>query len=130
MRKRRSGRGSADIDITPLIDVLFILIIFFVLTASFVQGSLNVELPSAKAPPLKAERTVTVTVERDGRVLWNGSNVTKEELKSLADGIKGRNVLIAGDKEAPYGTVTEVLAILNSRGVKSAGLLTGGGEEI
>lgn len=127
---RRRPRGSADIDITPLIDVLFILIIFFVLTASFVQGSLTVELPSGKAPPLTSERAVTLTIEKDGRLLWNGTGITKDELKELAVQAKDRGVLIAGDKNAPYGSVAEVLAILNSQGVEKAGLLTGGGEDI
>lgn len=127
MRRNRQRR-SADLDITPLIDVMFMLIIFFVLTASFVNGRITVELPNANAPAGESKAAVTVTVAKDGSVQWDGRNVTDAELAPLARGARGRGVLIAGDQGASYGRVSQVLAILRGCGVTEAGLLMQGGK--
>ena len=124
--KKRSSRSSLNLDITPLIDVLFMLIIFFVLTTTFAQGKLDIELPDSKAAPAGSESAVTVTVERGGVIHWAGRRVSKEELSSLARTAVQRDVVVAGDKSASYGDVAEVLAILRGAGIKSAGLLTQG----
>ena len=115
-------------DITSLIDVMFMLIIFFVLTASFVQGKLDVELPSGKGVSAGAKGAVTVAVEKNGAISWAGKAVSKEELAELAKRIGAREVLVAGDRGAPYGMVAEVLSILRGAGVTSAGLLMQSGE--
>ena len=126
--RRRKARRTADLDITPLIDVLFMLIIFFVLMASFVQGKLDVELPSGQGRSLNAERAIIVTVEKNGAISWAGKSVTKNEVAALARGSKSREILLAGDREASYGTVTEILSILRKEGITSAGLLMQGGK--
>lgn len=122
--KRRRGR-RADIDITPLIDVLFMLIIFFVLTASFAQGRIEVDLPNGGGEPA-AEGAVTLSVGKGGGLLWNGREVRREDIAELAREAKGKEIMVAGDKEAAYGDVAAVLEILRAEGVGSAGLLTQG----
>ncbi|MDO4953083.1 MAG: biopolymer transporter ExbD [Synergistaceae bacterium] len=126
MRNKR--RRLADVDITPLIDMMFMLIIFFVLTSSFVNGKLSVELPSGEAAP-NAESAVTVSVLADGSVQWDGKNVSMRELAVLARKSQLKDVLVAGDKSANYGRVAEVLALLKREGVSSAGLLMQNGEK-
>ena len=125
--KKRSSRSSLNLDITPLIDVLFMLIIFFVLTATFIQGKLDVDLPSADGETPEMKNTLTVTVEKNGTIFWEGLKVTKEDIPELAKNSKKREIIIAGDKNAPYGSVAEVLSILRKEGVTSAGLLMEGG---
>ncbi|MBQ0055530.1 MAG: biopolymer transporter ExbD [Synergistaceae bacterium] len=126
MRNKR--RRLADVDITPLIDMMFMLIIFFVLTSSFVNGKLSVELPTGEAAP-NAESAVTVSVLADGSVQWDGKNVSMQELAWLAHKSQLKDVLVAGDKSANYGRVAEVLALLKREGVSSAGLLMQNGEK-
>lgn len=123
----RKNRRSADVDITPLIDVLFMLIIFFVLTTSFIQGQVDVELPSGKGVSSSAEKAITLSIEKDGTLYWNGRAVTKEDVRALAKGASGRDVLIAGDKASAYGNIAEILSILREEGITSAGLLMQGG---
>ena len=123
--RRRKSRRFADIDITPLIDVLFMLIIFFVLTATFIQGKLDIDLPSGKGETPDVKSTLTLTVERDGTIFWEGVRISEGELPELARG--AREILIAGDKNAPYGRIAEVLSILRKEGITSAGLLTESG---
>ncbi len=121
MRNRR--RKTADIDITPLIDMMFMLIIFFVLTSSFINGKLSVELPSGKAISPNTEAAVTVSVLADGSVQWDGRTVSMKELAELAKASQARDVLVAGDKSVDYGRVANVLALLKHEGITSAGLL-------
>ena len=121
--RRRKSRRFADVDVTPLIDVLFMLIIFFVLTATFIQGKLDIDLPSGESTASEMKRALTLTVEKDGTIFWDGVKVSQEELPVLARGAREREILLAGDKNAPYGKVAEVLSILKKEGISSAGLL-------
>ena len=102
------------------------LIIFFVLTATFIQGKLDIDLPSGEGETSDMKRALTLTVEKDGAIFWNGVKVSKDELPELARTAGNREILIAGDKNAPYGRVAEVLSILRKVGVTSAGLLMEG----
>ena len=122
----RRNRRHAEIDITPLIDVLFMLIIFFVLTASFVQGKLDVQLPSGEGSSADTQGAVIVTVAADRKIFWEGREVTREELKKLAAESKGREMLVAGDEKVPYGDVAGLLSLLRKEGVTSAGLMLSG----
>ena len=122
----RRNRRHAEIDITPLIDVLFMLIIFFVLTASFVQGKLDVQLPSGEGSSADTQGAVIVTVAADRKIFWDGREVTREELKKLAAESKGREMLVAGDEKVPYGDIAGLLSLLRKEGVTSAGLMLSG----
>ena len=104
--------------------MLFILIIFFVLTANFLQGKIEVDLPQGETASEIGESPLLLTVRKDGVVLWDGEEAASEELASLAaDAVADkREVLLAGDKEAPYGSVARVLEILRREGLTSAGL--------
>ena len=124
MKNKR--RRLADIDITPLIDMMFMLIIFFVLTSSFVNGKVNVELPQGKSVAANTESTVTVSVLADGTVQWDGKTVSLSQLAEIAKASGKKEVLLAGDKAASYGQVARVLAVLRHEGICSAGLLMQG----
>ncbi|MDO5116063.1 MAG: biopolymer transporter ExbD [Synergistaceae bacterium] len=125
MRGRR-GRGGAEIDITPLIDVLFMLIIFFVLTASFVQGKLDVQLPSGEGVSSDMQGAVVVTITADKKIFWDGREAARDELPALAAAAKGRELLVAGDENVPYGEVAALLSLLRGEGIASAGLMLSG----
>ena len=120
MRRRR----RPELDITPLIDVLFMLIIFFVLTANFLQGRIEVDLPVGEAVAKTEENALLLTVRKDGSVLWGDRETRMEELAPLAaEAAAARwDILLAGDREAPYGAVAEVLNVLRREGIVSTGL--------
>lgn len=122
----RSKRG-VDIDITSLIDVLFMLIIFFVLTASFLQGSIEIDLPEGEAQRISERDPVVVTVT-GGAILWAGEAVSRDSLPALvAKAIaESDDILIAGEKSAPYGDVADLLDEMRVLGVESVGLAFGG----
>ena len=103
------------------------LIIFFVLTASFVQGKLDVKLPQGEGDSSDTRGAVVLTVAADGKLFWNGREMSRSELAYAAEANKGREILIAGDEGVPYGEVASVLSLLRGEGVTSAGLLLSGG---
>jgi biopolymer transport protein ExbD len=121
---RRTHRRSADIDITPLIDVLFMLIIFFVLTTAFVQGTLNVELPVGSPPPLSEKNPIVLTVESDSSLLWSGERIERGDLpEAVAAAVaRSQDILVAGDRSARYGDVAELLEMLRELGVPDVAL--------
>jgi biopolymer transport protein ExbD len=130
MRGRRGKKRGADIDITPLIDILFMLIIFFVLAASFLQGRLTVELPRGEGDAGQAENPILVTLARDGSVFWGNFSipapVASADVLSLArenfSGVSSREILVAADRGVSYGDVIGLLDILRIAGVERLGL--------
>jgi biopolymer transport protein ExbD len=113
------------VDITPLIDMMFMLIIFFVLTAVFIQGAIPVDLPQGNVPRVDEKRPIMVSVTKDARVYWAGEPVTSADLpRVVRDALSaGDDVLIAGDSEVPYGTVAELLDRLRVLGLESVNLV-------
>jgi biopolymer transport protein ExbD len=121
VRKRR--RYAADVDITSLIDMMFMLIIFFVLTTSFVQGVAQVDLPNGDAPS-PAGSPVVITVTEGSGLLWSGEAISRDGLPPRVAGVLSvsGDILIAADRNVPYGEVAELLDDLRGLGVSSVGL--------
>ncbi|MDR2528075.1 MAG: biopolymer transporter ExbD [Synergistaceae bacterium] len=124
---KQGRKQGLNVDITPLIDVLFMLIIFFVLTAVFVQGSVPVDLPQGETPPAQERKPIVVTVTKDARIFWGGELIASSDLPRLTANAKvaSDDILIAGDAGALYGAVAEVLDNLRNLGIESVGLLFG-----
>lgn len=124
MRRARRDRNLPEIELTPLIDVLFMLIIFFVLTAVFSEPSLPVRLPSAVGEHSQGD-SITLTLDLQERVFLGGEAMSADEAveRSFASWREGKKILVAADRDVPYGSVVSLLEKLRSRGVESAGLL-------
>lgn len=122
-------RLQPDLDLTPLIDVLFMLILFFVITASLLQGQISVRLPAGQGAPIGG-RPAVIEILEDGRIRFEGSWVSREETAALAlkAGKSGRGLIIAADRKVPYGNVASILETLRKSGVKDVGLALEGGE--
>ena len=120
MRRRRN---SPEVDITPLMDVMFMLIIFFVLTTSFSRGEILVNLPEGQGSRMEGEITV-LNVGADGKLLIYGEEVISSDLAGIAAESEklGRKFVIAGDKAAPYGVIASILELLQKEGVTTATL--------
>lgn len=120
MRKRRN---QAEVELTPLIDVLFILIIFFVLTASFVQGQIPLDLPDGRGTSPQ-DQGVTIAITKDGTTHFNDVPVGREELVQRAKEAfdLGKSLIIVADRSIPYGDVASTLDLLRSKGISSVGL--------
>jgi biopolymer transport protein TolR len=126
-RRVRRRRGFADINVTPLVDVMLVLLIVFMVTAPLLAAGLRVELPSvaaARAPMRDALLVVTVT--RTGKILFAEKDVTARIEQVLASNErvqKEREIYIRADKNAQYGAVARVVAAARAAGISGLNLL-------
>lgn len=126
-------RQPAEINVTSLVDIIFNLLIFFMLTTSFSQSSgLEVELPSAAASDAQVQsRDLVVALTRDGHTVVEGKSLSPDELsdriRSLKDQDPRATVIVQADREVSHGRVVEVLDAAKSAGLKSVAIATRGG---
>ncbi len=124
---RGRRRGFADINVTPLVDVMLVLLVVFMVTAPLLTTGLNVELPNVEATntPVKDAKLI-VTVTRDEKILFGEDDVTSRveaELASNPRVQKEKELYIRADKNARYEVVARVVAAARSAGVASLNLL-------
>jgi biopolymer transport protein TolR len=123
----RGRRGFRDINVTPLVDVMLVLLIVFMVTAPLLTTGLRISLPKVEAAqtPVKDARLL-VTVTADEKVLFGDKDVTggvAEALKESQRVQKERELFIRADSQARYGAVAEVVAAARNSGVESLNLL-------
>jgi biopolymer transport protein ExbD len=135
-----SGGVVADINTTPLIDVMLVLLIIFMITAPLLAHKITPDLPRGAAKPNEEKPdTITVAIEKSGQVYWNDNPVTSAQLERLFfdvydsaarnNGVQAE-VQIRGDRVLQYQTVREVLKLAKKQGVVKIGIITtpsGGG---
>jgi len=119
----------AEINITPLVDVMMVLLIIFIVTAPMLVQGLQVDLPRATAAalPQKGPEPVVLTITRDRLILLGDEPVHLKLLSGkLAPLLAGgpRPVYLKGDQQLPYGFVIDVLSTLNRLGVEEIGMVT------
>ncbi|MBC2667092.1 biopolymer transporter ExbD [Novosphingobium flavum] len=134
-RGRRGKRGAmAEINVTPLVDVMLVLLIIFMVTAPLLTAGVPVELPDSKAKALATEpKQVTISMTSDGKTFLDEAEVAPGELAdrlaSLAgtgEGGKPPLVTLRADRALPYGDVMQVMGELNHAGFNSISLVTNG----
>ena len=119
----------AEINITPLVDVMLVLLIIFIVTSPMLVQGLQVELPRQAAGPIhrKGAEPIVLTLTRDRIVLVGDQPVHPKLLpQRLGPMLAGgpRPVYLKGDQQLPYGFIVEVLATLNRMGVEEIGMIT------
>ncbi|MGH7446197.1 MAG: ExbD/TolR family protein [Longimicrobiales bacterium] len=124
--RRQLMRVNAEINFTNLIDVAFVLLIIFMITAPIMQGGIELDLPDAEATPLTTSETVVVSVAANGRIYIGEVEVTETELRQtmpmyMADH-QGEPIMVKGDDAVSYGSVLRVMGILNALGYTSINL--------
>ena len=119
----------ADINVTPLVDVMLVLLIIFMITAPLMSHKIKVELPQAnldhrdeKIPPAPP---VTVTIKEDGELYWNDAPITKDLLESQlsveAQKTPQPAVNLRGDKTTKYRSIREVVDMAQAQGIRKVG---------
>jgi biopolymer transport protein TolR len=127
--RKKEFTTLSEINVTPLVDVMLVLLIIFMVTAPMLHEGLDVELPQVRAESIvKESSTVTVTVTKDGRVFVDEEEVTLGELADRMAQMRllwpDKKVLLKGDKNVSYGTVVEVMAALRNAGIVDLGMVT------
>ena len=126
--RRRRAKPMSDINVTPFVDVMLVLLIVFMVTAPLLSAGVPVDLPEAQAKPLALEKEpITVTVDTTGKVFIKDDEVDLDQLvpKLTALAVNGldERIYVRGDKEASYGTIMRVMGTINSAGFKHIGLV-------
>jgi biopolymer transport protein TolR len=120
-------RGFSDINVTPLVDVMLVLLVVFMVTAPLLTGGLRVELPNVQAQEAPVRDTkLIVTVTREERILFGEDDVTdriEDELAQNPRVQKEKELYIRADKNARYGAVARVVAAARAAGVEGLNLL-------
>jgi biopolymer transport protein TolR len=130
-RRRRSGAGQiSEINITPFVDVMLVLLIIFMVAAPLLTVGVPVELPktAAQALPAEQEEPLTVTITADGVVQIMTTETAREELipklRAVAAEREGDRVFLRADGTVPYSAVMEIMGALNAGGFSNIGLVT------
>lgn len=125
-RRRRRG-GFADINVTPLVDVMLVLLVVFMVTAPLLTSGLRVELPrvNATSTPIRDSKLV-VSVDKNEQIFFGEKNVTSNIEEVLLQNTRvqtERELYIRADKAARYGVVARVVAAARAAGVEGLNLL-------
>ena len=132
-RGRRTGgayRPMAEINVTPMVDVMLVLLIIFMISAPLLTSGVPVDLPNSKAKPIQTEdsKPIEISVDKDGGVFLGKTEVKKAALigilTPMMEGDEERRIYIRADQSISYGAVMEVLGILNSAGFRKVALIS------
>lgn len=122
MEKRR--QALSEINVTPFVDVMLVLLIIFMVTAPLLQQGIDVNLPQAKGKELTPAERVVITIKKDGKIYLNKTSTSINELKSKLASMSDRDVFLKADKDVPYGIVIEVMGELREIGIEKLGMIT------
>jgi biopolymer transport protein TolR len=124
-----SDRLMSDINVTPFVDVMLVLLIIFMVTAPMMLQGVDVALPETTSKPLIAQKeNLIITINKKNQIFINDFQITldflQEKLKKILEGHENREVYLRADKEIPYGVVVRIMAEIKEAGVEKLGMVT------
>jgi len=119
---------NAEINTTPLVDVMLVLMVIFLVTAPVLEQSIALNLPKTASVSISQSKPVTVSITQSGNYFWEGQEISKEELTQKFLEVKGskEQILIRADSQTQYSTVAFVLAEASRVGVTNIGFAVDG----
>jgi len=126
-----SGGPMAEINVTPLVDVMLVLLIIFMITAPLMSHKVKVDLPQANLKDLEAKpmvvQPITITVTEQGNLYWNDQPITKDQIESRlsveAQKTPQPAINVRGDRTTKYRVVQEVVQIAQNQGMRKVGFV-------
>jgi biopolymer transport protein TolR len=128
-RPAGSNRPLSEINVTPFVDVMLVLLIIFMVTAPLMQQGIDVNLPETTTQPLRLrDEPLILTVRKGGEVFLASTQVPMEELetkiKAIFDGRERKDIYLRADEETPYGLVAQAMGAARRAGAKTLGIVT------
>src|SRR5947208_14733255 len=127
MRSRHAGAVLGDINVTPLVDVVLVLLLVFMVTAPMMSRGIDVSLPVADQPAIPPEDRVTVSIDARGTVFIGNQPVAlpllEEQLRGRVQGLATRVAYLRADRSLQYGKVIEVVDVMKRAGVDQIGFV-------
>jgi biopolymer transport protein TolR len=130
MGTKNGKRGFlAEINVTPFVDVMLVLLIIFMVTAPMMTQGLEVELPEATTKALpQQEEPLVVTIDKDGEIYLKKDKVShlslRMQLSEMSEERKKEGIFLRADKNVPYGDVTSTMAVIQAAGFDKLGMVT------
>jgi biopolymer transport protein TolR len=128
-RRRRNKRLMSDINVTPMVDVMLVLLIIFMVAAPLLTVGVPIDLPDAQAKALNSDtQPITVSINNNGQIFLQETEVPLNEivakLQAIAKTGYDERIYVRGDRDADYGTVMKVMARISTAGFHNLGLVT------
>ncbi|HYL80059.1 MAG TPA: biopolymer transporter ExbD [Candidatus Acidoferrum sp.] len=120
-------RLLSEINVTPMVDVMLVLLVIFMVTTPMLQRGTDVQLPQAQQSELKEEERINITLTREGKLFLNAQEIPRASLRDrLAALVRDRERIVhfRGDAQVPYGLVIEVMDALKAAGIQTVGMIT------
>jgi biopolymer transport protein TolR len=129
VRPAGRGRPLSEINVTPFVDVMLVLLIIFMVTAPMLQQGVDVDLPETTTQPLRVrDEPLILTVKKDGKLALGRQEIAPEELTpkltAILQGLDDKQIFLRADKDAPYGLVAKAMAAARVAGAKKLGMVT------
>lgn len=126
MKISRNRSALSEINVTPLVDVMLVLLIIFMVTAPLLQQGIDVNLPQAKGKEMPPEERINIIIKRGGAIYMNDNQVSAPELINKLSSISklNPNVYLKADKDVPYGMVVQVMGDIKEAGIEKLGMIT------
>ena len=126
---QRNGTTISQINVTPLVDVMLVLLVIFMVTAPIIQQGVQVNLPQAKAGAIPGkEEQLVVAITRNGKIYLNDNPMTLAELglklRAIRQLRQDREVYLRADQEVRYGIVMRTIAEIKQAGIEKLGMVT------
>ena len=127
--RRQRRRAMSEINVTPMVDVMLVLLIVFMVTAPLLTVGVPVDLPKTRAPALGQDKEpLSVTVAKDGKVYLQKQAVDPEtlvaKLQAISQNGYDQRIFVRGDRSVDYGRVMQVMGMLSGAGFTHIGLVT------
>ncbi|SHO62979.1 biopolymer transport protein TolR [Pseudoxanthobacter soli DSM 19599] len=128
-RRRYRRRVMSEINVTPLVDVMLVLLIVFMVSAPLLTVGVPIDLPQSRAKPMQDDQEpITVSIKPDGEIFLQDTPITAEELvpklQAIATQGYDERIFVRGDKSSDYGTIMQVMGRLSAAGFRRIGLVT------
>lgn len=122
-------RLMSDINVTPFVDVMLVLLIIFMATAPMMIQGVNVSLPEATAKPIVSEKDhLLITLDKKGKLYINNYKIAPEllqnKIKKILEGHPDQEVYLRADKDVSYGAVVKIMSEIKDAGVEKLGMVT------
>lgn len=124
--RNRERKVLSEINVTPFVDVMLVLLVIFMITAPLLQQGIDVNLPKAKGRDLPPEERITLVIKKGGTIYMNENPVSIPQMGQKLKAISklNPNVFLKADKDVPYGFVVKVMGEIKEAGIEKLGMIT------